>query len=97
MEAPAEPTSNEKPGGRSLFVEIVQNVAEVRGLDPLEMPRLAEQIDLDALDRLFEQDSRLYSEPRGTLAFTYAGCAVEVHSNGTLDVEPIDERRGVDI
>lgn len=73
---------------RSLFVEVVREVAAIRGVDPLELPPMGEQIDLDALDRMFVDRPEGANQVRGTLTFTYAGCDVQVSADGTIEVDP---------
>ncbi|RKD97557.1 HalOD1 output domain-containing protein [Halopiger aswanensis] len=55
--------------GRSVWT-IVRAVADVRGVDPLELPPLGEHFDADALDRL------LAAADEVMVTFDYAGCAV---------------------
>lgn len=87
-------TSTESPnGGRSLFVAIVEQVAELRDLDPLEMPSLSDTLDLDALDRLFEPDSGTDPDWQGRLVFDYADCLVTVHADGSVTVLPAADSR----
>ena len=87
------PTDRER-GGRSLFVGIVRRVAEIRGVEPSELPPMGEQIDLDALDRVFVDQSASAGEARGTLSFTYAECEVRVNADGTVEVEPLPGEPG---
>lgn len=47
---------------------------------PLELPPLGDAIDLDALDACIR------TMEEGKIDFRYAGYAVTVHSDGTVDV-----------
>lgn len=81
--------------GRSLVTDVVRAVAEVRDRDPLEMPPLAQEVDFDveALERLVSRDSGPSPEIRGTVAFRYDGSEVELHPDGTVEVQQPSEDR----
>lgn len=96
MASPASPAAQQYQGGRSVFVTIVQEVAEIRDLDPLEMPPMAEVIDLDALDRLFDRECTDGRNGQPRLEFRYAGCTVSVDATEGVDVQPIERRRDDD-
>jgi len=72
----------------SAHEEVVQAVADARGVTPLELERpLFDVIDPDCLDRLVESgDGDL------VVTFEYYGCTVTVH--GDMDVR-VEERRAV--
>lgn len=65
----------------SLHLKVVQEVAEAAGLEPLELPPLAESIDPDALDALF----RHHSLP-GSLqvSFTHNEQRIRILSSGRI-------------
>lgn len=89
METPSHASrAPTEAGTRTLYVEIVERAAEVSGTDPLEMPPMSSAVDLEALDRLFDRDPTSYPELRGSLAFRYAGCEVEIHADGHVEVTP---------
>ena len=62
---------------------VVQQVAARSGTDPMELPRLYDAIDPDALDAV------LADLPAGEVRFRYAGYTVSVENGG--DVR-LDER-----
>lgn len=60
---------------------VIEEVATTINSDALELPRLYDAVDPDALDALVERMSD------GEISFTYAGQVVTVDSAGTVDVE----------
>lgn len=60
---------------------IVQAVAAAADTDPLELPPLYERVDADALDAVVS------GLRNGEVRFRYAGYAVTVHSDGTVEVD----------
>ena len=78
----------EKNKGISLGQSIVTAVASARDVDPFDLnPPLGEVVDPDALDALFAGRP----ETTGTVTFDYAGHAVQVHSDGRVDVGDADD------
>lgn len=74
-----EPAESVSPSER-----IVYTVAEQTNTEPHELPPLYDSIDPDSIDRL------LTSMEHGELQFQYAGQAVTVNSDGSVDVsEPV--------
>lgn len=69
-------STDETPSGA-----VVRAVAHVENVEPTALPRLFETVDGDALDRLFETAS---SDTR--CCFEYAGWAVTVHAEGTIEL-----------
>ena len=69
---------------------IVERVASTRGVDQLDLDPLYQEIDPDAIDRLWRGSFT------GTISFEYAGCAVtmdgesglEVRGTGTSETHP---------
>jgi len=64
---------------------VVRAVSEATETDPLQMPRLGDVIDPDALDALFLTDSawaEADGDGEGTVAFRFGGCDVTVHADG---------------
>lgn len=59
---------------------VIQAVAVYSNTEPLELPPLGDAIDLDALD------AAIGTMEDGQIDFRYAGYAVTVHSDGTVDV-----------
>jgi len=65
---------------------VIRAVAEARGVDPLELDPLHDQIDLDAVDRLFASAD----VPAGRLTFDVAGCRVRLRADGQVSATPIE-------
>jgi len=70
---------------RSLSIDVIESVADVRDLDPLELPQLRTVIDPDALEQLFSHTANGAGQAR--LTFTYAGCEVTVNGDETVTVQ----------
>lgn len=62
-------------------------VAEAKGVDPLDLPPLAETIDVESLDTFVNRSSDVVAF---SLAFEYAGCLVTI-TETEISVEPNDE------
>lgn len=65
----------------SVADSVVTEVADLAGVDPLDLPALFDRIDPDALDSLVD------GLDNGEVEFDYAGFEVVVDSSGTVDVE----------
>jgi len=77
------------PSSEPLSHAVVVAVAELNGVDPLELgERLYDCIDPDALDTLFASTG---GDTCGTVQFTMAGCHVDVSADGHLQVEWLRE------
>lgn len=61
----------------SLSVEIVKQIADVKGVDPVELPPLFDTIDLTLVESLPEL---------ATLSFPYQGYTVVVKGDGAVTV-----------
>lgn len=66
-----------------LATKVVEAVAAVEGVDPMEIGPLNDAVDPDCLSRLFPPRSE---EGQGYVAFTFSGHAVTVDSEGTIVV-----------
>ena len=64
---------------------VVSTVAQVKGVDPLELDPLYDVIDPDALDSIFAAGD---GESSMELSFEMAGCDVVVHGDGEVVVTP---------
>lgn len=76
-----------------LCVTIINTVADVAGVDPLqnEFSPLYDSVDLDALETvLFGPDSSRPRGVRGELAFDYEGYEVAVRADGRVSVSVQD-------
>jgi len=75
--------------GESVSESVVLAVSEATDTDPLEMSRLADVLDPDALDALFPGDGG--EDCEGTASFRFDGCAVTVHADGYTVASQSDE------
>lgn len=78
-----------QPKDAAISQRVIKEVADVRGVDPLDLPPLYEAIDPDALEQLFP-DEIGDSGPGGRVVFTVAKCEVVVHSTGEVEVTTLD-------
>lgn len=62
----------------SVVVTIVERVADEKGVDPIELPPLDQQIDTDALESLCT------SSETETIVFAYCGYTIEVVDSGEI-------------
>jgi len=65
--------------------QIIQTVAQVKGVEPTALEPLYNVVDPDALDTLFA-DPHVFDENPVVATFTMAECRVRIHSDGTLAV-----------
>lgn len=77
----------------SVSTRVLLAIEEVDGRDATNLPLLADNIDPDALDTLFDPDA---GRPPETLevSFTYGGYHVRVQGAETVTVEPLDAPMG---
>jgi hypothetical protein len=83
--------ANSTPRGfstESLVVDIVWELADVRGVDPRTLPPLYESVDVDALGALFELSQDRSDRLFDAVAFGVDGDEVRVTSDGTVSVTP---------
>lgn len=76
--------STEPDPDRAVSSRIVERVADVKGLEPVDLTPLCEHLDPDALDRLFRTTGRSRSDIR--VEFTIADCEVVVSGGETVEV-----------
>lgn len=70
---------------------VVLAVEELDGRDATTLPSLADSVDPDALDALFDPDRDGSRPPRGIeVSFTYDEYYVRVRGEGEVSVEPLD-------
>lgn len=69
----------------SVCLSVVNAVARATGTDPSKLEPLAGAVDPDMLERLVA-DAGAGRADGGTIAFTMAGCRVEVDSGGDITV-----------
>lgn len=85
---PEERASHDFRTDRSLSTTVVLAVSRARGVEPTELPPLAEVIDPDALDALFAPDGRdALIDVR--LRFEFADRTVCVRRGGEVLVRPL--------
>jgi len=83
-----EITDRDVPATEPLSHAVVVTVAELNGVDPLELnERLYDCIDPDALDALFASGD----DACGTVQFLMAGCHVEVSADRRVTVQQFAE------
>ena len=75
--------------GERFDVRLVRAIARTLDRDPLDLPPLAREVDLEAL-------SALAGNGRTAVSFEYEGCEVEIGPAGDVSVAPPDEARSGD-
>jgi hypothetical protein len=89
-----DPVIRSREADESPSESVVRAVSEATGTDPLEMRRLGDVIDPDALDALFLAGSagaRAAGDDGGTVSFRFDGCEVAVHADGRTVVSQVVE------
>lgn len=71
----------------SVSLAVVSAVAAVTGVSPTRLPPLADCIETDALDALFESPANATTR---FLTFCYAGCTVTVGGEGRLSITLVE-------
>lgn len=77
----------------SVSLAVVDAVAAVTGVSPTRLPPLADCIETDALDALFETPPD--APTARLLTFRYAGCTVSVGGDGRLSITFVEGTCGV--
>lgn len=78
----------------STSIAVVAAMANILGVDPLELDRLYDTVDTDALDKL----GRIQETPNGAvdISFAFEGYAITASSDGVVAISPpAHERTGV--
>jgi len=75
---------------RSLSETVIDAVATVSGMDPMDLEPLYGTIDPDLIDGL-AAGPKSATQPPVELRFTWAGCTVTASADGGVVVEPVDE------
>ena len=70
----------------SICYTIVNAVASLRGVDPLEVEPLGTRLDTDALENLFGRRTTL----SGHVSFRLDECRVTVHADGKIVIRVLD-------
>jgi hypothetical protein len=76
----------------SVSTAVVRAVSAVEGVDQQSLRPLAEVLDPDALDVLFDSRGDGTSRPGGRLTFVYSKCSVTIDNGEYLTLHPIDPR-----
>lgn len=86
----SEVLQHDWPGSESVGVAVVEAVAEVKGVDMLDVGPLHDVVDMDALDAIFSRDN---GATRRDLQVTFPldGTEVTVYETGEVVVRPGDE------
>jgi len=82
-----EMTHSASAENRTVSESVVEAVAREKDVEPSELSdRLYEAIDPEALDRVFAGTATT-DRGNGTVVFTYHGCEVTVHGDGSVSAE----------
>jgi hypothetical protein len=73
---------DETPGTDELVVDIVERVAEVEGVDVLELPPLSDVLDADLLEQLLDTAKTTVS-----VGFEYRGHTIVVCGEGEIELK----------
>ncbi|MUV57322.1 HalOD1 output domain-containing protein [Halogeometricum sp. CBA1124] len=76
---PASGSSDGIVAGGRLDVRLVRRIARTLDRDPMDLPPLAWEVDLDAL-------STLATNGHVSITFEYEGCDVRIHKDGTVSI-----------
>jgi hypothetical protein len=76
--------------GESVSMAVVRAVSAVEGREPHSLPPLANVLDTDALDALF--NARGDGTPRtgGRLSFVYSNCRLTIDNGEYLTLQPLE-------
>ncbi|MDS0296329.1 HalOD1 output domain-containing protein [Halogeometricum luteum] len=88
-DASGPPDGTDDGTGERFEVRLVRAIARTLDRDPLDLPPLAREVDVEAL-------SALAGNGRTVVSFEYEGCDVEVGPGGAVSVAPPDEARSGD-
>lgn len=89
MIAAADDT-NDASATESLTARVISAVADETDKDPMEMSRLSDVVDPDALEELFRDRHSGASRENGRVFFEFEGCKVVVDADGRIDVSEIE-------
>jgi hypothetical protein len=80
---PASGSSDGIVAGGRLDVRLVRRIARTLDRDPMDLPPLAWEVDLDAL-------STLAANEQVSVAFEYEGCDVRIDTDGSVSISLSD-------
>jgi len=78
---------NGKDRGESIAHRVVTAVGQANGTDPIELRPLAEVVDPDALNQLFET----HGDGEIEVQFQYEGQTIFINHTGKVSLQPVDE------
>lgn len=67
---------------------LVIGVADIAGVDPLDLDPLFDAVDPDSLDEFVESGAE--PDVGGRMEFTFADHRINVHASGLFEIRPID-------
>ncbi len=74
----------------SVSVAVVQAVSAVDGREPQSLPPLANVLDTDALDSLFDARCDGTARTGGRLSFVYNNCRLTIDNGEYLTLHPLE-------
>ena len=73
----------------SVSMAVVRAVSAIEDRDPLSLPPLANVLDTDALDALFDARGDGTPRPGGRLSFVYSNCRLTIDNGEYLTLQPL--------
>lgn len=77
--------------GESVSTAVRRVVSAVKGCKPSELEPIAQSVDPDALDDLFETQEDGPSRTGGRVSFVYSDCHISIDNGEYLTIEPLDD------
>jgi len=74
----------------SVSMAVVRAVSAVEGRDPQSLPPLANVLDTDALNALFDARSDGTTRTGGRLSFVYSKCQLTIDNGEFLTLQPLE-------
>lgn len=75
----------------SVSTAVRRVVSAVKGCEPSELEPIAQSVDPDALDDLFQTQEDGPSRTGGRVSFVYSGCHISIDNGEYLTIEPLDD------
>ncbi|WP_435346365.1 HalOD1 output domain-containing protein [Haloarchaeobius sp. HRN-SO-5] len=95
QEAPSYTVKHDFDGSASLTTTLIHAISDVTGIDVSDTEHtLADVIDPEALDRLFQSKSDDSAFVNGHVHFVLWGCQVTIYSDGHIVVVPPQPQQG---
>ncbi|WP_436929156.1 HalOD1 output domain-containing protein [Halosimplex halobium] len=86
-ESPGMVQTQIEPRSTTAESELLELVAELRGVDATDLPSLYREVD-HAVENLFKTPPS--SDAQMEIGFSYAGCRVRIDQRGNVKVVPVD-------